>query len=115
MQDIEALSSRVVVIDHGRIMHDGGLEALKAKYGARKRLKLTLREAIAPEALAALPGAGVAWSQTSPVEVVAAVDAGTDSAALLQQCFTLLPVADVAIEEPTIEQVVAALYGGRAG
>ena len=115
MQDIEALSHRVVVIDHGRIMHDGALEALKTKYGARKRLELTLREAVDLATVSALPNEGVAWSQTSPVELVAAVEAGTDSAALLQRCFAVLPVADVRIEEPTIEQVVAALYGGRAG
>jgi len=115
MQDIEALSSRVVVIDHGRIMHDGALEALKTKYGARKRLLLTLREAVDLSTLTTLPSNGVVWTQTNPVELVAAVDAGQDSAALLQRCFGLLPVADVRIEEPTIEQVVAALYGGRAG
>ena len=115
MQDIETLSHRVLVIDHGRIMHDGALDALKSKYGARKRLLLTLREAVNVETCDGLPRDGVAWSQTNPVELVAAVDAGTDSAALLQRCFTLLPVVDVRIEEPTIEQVVAALYGGRAG
>jgi ABC-2 type transport system ATP-binding protein len=115
MQDIEALSSRVVVIDHGRIMHDGDLEALKSKYGARKRLILTLREAVELAKLSDLPRDGVTWSQTNPVELVAAVDANQDSASLLQRCFGLLPVADVRIEEPTIEQVVAALYGGRAG
>ena len=115
MQDIETLSHRVLVIDHGRIMHDGALDALKSKYGARKRLLLTLREAVIGETFDRLPRDGVAWSQTNPVELVAAVDAGTDSAALLQRCFTLLPVVDVRIEEPTIEQVVAALYGGRAG
>jgi ABC-2 type transport system ATP-binding protein len=115
MQDIEALSSRVVVIDHGRIMHDGDLEALKAKYGARKRLMLTLREAVDLATLGDLPRDGVAWTQTNPVELVAEVDAAQDSAALLQRCFALLRVADVRIEEPTIEQVVAALYGGRAG
>ena len=115
MQDIETLSHRVLVIDHGRIMHDGALDALKSKYGARKRLLLTLREAVNVETCDGLPRDGVAWSQTNPVELVAAVDAGTDSAALLQRCFSLLPVVDVRIEEPTIEQVVAALYGGRAG
>jgi ABC-2 type transport system ATP-binding protein len=115
MQDIEALSSRVVVIDHGRIMHDGDLDALKSKYGARKRLLLTLREAVDLASRSGLPSEGVIWSQSSPVELVAAVDAAQDSAALLQRCFALLPVADVRIEEPTIEQVVAALYGGRTG
>jgi ABC-2 type transport system ATP-binding protein len=114
MQDIEALCSRVVVIDHGRIMHDGGLEALKARYGARKRLVLTLRVAVDLAALPELPRDGAEWTQTNPLELVAAVSADTDTAALLQRCLGCLPVADVRIEEATIEQVVAALYGGRA-
>ena len=35
MQDIEAICSRVVVIDHGSIKHDGDIESL-AGYGGRK-------------------------------------------------------------------------------
>ncbi len=115
MQDIEALSHRVVVIDHGRIMHDGNLEALKHRYGARKRLELTLREAVELTSLTNLPTEQVTWTQNNSVEIVAEIEAGVDSAQLLQQCFAHLPVADVRIEEPTIEQVVAALYGGRSG
>jgi ABC-2 type transport system ATP-binding protein len=115
MQDIEALCQRVVVIDHGRIMHDGNLEALKIRYGARKRLMLTLREAVELASAPALPRNGVEWTQASPVELVAALPAEADSAAILQQCLGLLPVADVRIEEPTIEQVVESLYSGRAG
>jgi hypothetical protein len=57
----------------------------------------------------------VEWSQASPVELVAALPADADSAAILQHCLAILPVADVRIEEPTIEQVVEALYNGRAG
>jgi ABC-2 type transport system ATP-binding protein len=115
MQDIEALSHRVVVIDHGRIMHDGQLEALKHRYGARKRLKLTLREAVELATLTNLPTDHLTWTQTNAVELVAAVEAGVDTASILQRCFAVLPIADVRIDEPTIEQVVAALYGGRAG
>ena len=115
MQDIEALCQRVVVIDHGRIMHDGDLEALKVRYGARKRLLLTLREAVELQALSGLPRSGIEWSQVSPVELVAALSADADNAAILQQCLSALAVADVRIEEPTIEQVVEALYQGRSG
>ncbi len=115
MQDIEALCRRVVVIDHGRIMHDGDLDGLKARYGARKRLELTLREAVELASVANLPRAGVEWTQASPVELVGALAADADSAAILQQCLGALPVADVRIEEPAIEEVVSALYGGRSG
>ena len=33
----------------------------------------------------------------------------------IERCLAVLPVADVAIEEPTIEEVVKSLYGNRSG
>lgn len=113
MQDIEALCRRVVVIDHGRIMHDGEPDALKRAYGARKRLELTLREPVDLAARVDLPRQGVEWKQNSPVELVAELEADTDNAAILQQCLAKLPVADVRLEEPTIEAVVQALEAQR--
>jgi len=109
MQDIEALCHRVVVIDHGRVMHDGDVESLKARYGARKRLVLTLRAPMAADL--ALPGDGVTWVHDSPLQLTATLDTEVDTAAMLQRLLGLLPVADVKIEEPTIEQVVQLLYG----
>ena len=109
MHDIEALCSRVVVIDHGRIMHDGDLVALKARYGARKRLVFTLTAAV-DLAAADLPRGAVAWHQPSPLQAVATVAEGADTAHILQRALAVLPVADVRIEEPTIDQVVKELY-----
>jgi ABC-type uncharacterized transport system ATPase subunit len=60
-----------------------------------------------------LPQAGVVWRQESAVQLVAELAADADNAAVLQQCLTQLPVADVKLEEPTIEAVVQALYGER--
>ena len=115
MQDIEALCSRVVVIDHGQIMHDGDLDGLKQRYGGRRRARLTLTTPVTLAERNDLPGAGVAWKQVSPVELEATIDHGTDTPALLQRVLGLLPVADVAIEDPTIEDVIKSLYGGRGG
>jgi ABC-2 type transport system ATP-binding protein len=115
MQDIEALASRVVVIDHGAIMHDGTLASLTDRYGGGKLLRLTLSRAIELDQHADLPRQGIVWTQRSPVEVVAALERDIDCPATLQRVLGLLPVADIAIEEPSIEEVVKALYGGRAG
>jgi ABC-2 type transport system ATP-binding protein len=115
MQDIEALSHRVVVIDHGSIMHNGSLDDLKNRYGAGKRMTITLKEARVLSTLTALPTASITWSQTNPITLIAEIAAGVDTTAILQQCFSSIPIADIGIEEPTIEHVVAALYGGRAG
>ncbi len=119
MQDIEALASRVVVIDQGAIMHDGTLDSLTDRYGGGKLLRLTLSRAVdLPQMLqqqTELPRQGIVWTQSSPVEVVAALERDIDCPATLQRILGLLPVADIAIEEPSIEEVVKALYGGRAG
>ncbi len=116
MQDIEALCSRVVVIDHGKIMHDGTLDALRARYGGQTRLVLTLRAPVdLPATLPRLPGGGVTWESRTPLELQASLPQGSDVPAVLQQCLAALMVADVAIEEPTIEDVVRSLYGNRAG
>ncbi|MCL2057343.1 MAG: ATP-binding cassette domain-containing protein [Oscillospiraceae bacterium] len=34
MDDVEALCSRVMVIGHGKLLYDGGMDVLKARYGA---------------------------------------------------------------------------------
>ncbi|MCK6489015.1 MAG: ATP-binding cassette domain-containing protein [Planctomycetes bacterium] len=115
MQDIEALCSRVVVIDHGRIMHDGALATLKERYGGRRRCVLTLTGPVAAGSRSDLPRDGVEWTQASPVELVATLDHRVEAPAFLQRVLGLLPVADVTIEEPAIEEVVKALYGGRSG
>lgn len=115
MQDIESLCDRVVVIDQGTIMHDGGLDTLKSRYGERKRLLLTLTSAVTLADLN-LPSEHVEWSQESPVELRALFDASVITAgSLLEQLLPILPVADVTIEEPSIERVVQALYQGRPG
>ncbi len=113
MQDIEALCRRVVVIDQGRIMHDGDLDSLKARYGGGTRLVLGLRYAADDAALALLASEGVTWRRTSPLEIAADLPATTPVPAVLQRCLGQLVVADIRIEEPSIEDVVKALYAGR--
>ncbi len=114
MQDIEALCRRVVVIDHGKIIHDGDLELLTRRFGRGKRLRLTVR---APVAIAdlPLPQAGIIWTQRTPVEIEAVIASGIDIAATLQVCLAGLAVVDVQIEEPPIESVIERLYQGRSG
>jgi ABC-2 type transport system ATP-binding protein len=115
MQDIEALANRVVVIDHGTLMHDGTLTSLTERFAGGKRLRLTLSKEVKLAEVSGLPQAGITWTQASPVQLVAALDRGVESPATLQAVLGMLPVADVTIEEPSIEEVIKALYGGRDG
>lgn len=114
MQDIEALARRVVVIDHGRLVHDGDLDGLKARFGGGKRLLLTLAPGGETTAPPELPGAVLGWKRTSPLELAAELAPGADTAQVLQRCLAAMPVADLRLDEPAIEDVVKALYAGRS-
>ncbi|BCJ51182.1 ABC transporter ATP-binding protein [Actinoplanes sp. NBRC 14428] len=107
LADIERLCRRLVVIDHGRVVHDGTIEALHARYGSRRRLVVDLDAPLAPDF--AVPGA----------ELVA-LDAGGHRAsfdllssaagAVVAELTSLAAVRDLALVEPDIEDVVARLY-----
>src|ERR1051326_785849 len=53
MQDVTALASRVLMINRGRLLYDGALEALVARIAPTKRLELGLGSPGTPESLAA--------------------------------------------------------------
>ena len=48
LADIERLCRRLVVIDHGRVVHDGTIEDLHARYGSRRRLVADLETPLPP-------------------------------------------------------------------
>ncbi len=111
LQDIEALCSRVVVIDHGKVVHDGDLDGLRLRFGGGKKLAITLKANGEPPAL---PGI-TAWHRSDDLHLSADLAEGADIPQLLAACLAALPVEDIRINEPEIEDVVKALYGDRAG
>jgi ABC-2 type transport system ATP-binding protein len=105
LQDIEQLCSRVMVIDHGSLVYDGTLAGLHAQGASTRTLVVDLVDAAAP---IEVPGAEVRrvegprqWlsfpADASAAPIVAAV-AG---------CYD---VADLALQEPDIEDVIRELY-----
>jgi ABC-2 type transport system ATP-binding protein len=101
MQDVTALASRVIMINRGRLLYDGALEALVARIAPKKRLELVLGAPVTAEALAAF---GTVQSLRFPNAVleVPRETAAATSARLL----AALPVADLSIEDPPIEDVI---------
>ena len=106
MADIERLCSRMLIIDHGRVIYDGSIDAIREQYGDERTVVVDLDEATAP---LQVPGATVTrtdgprqWlrfrrSETTAAQVIAAVAA----AARLR---------DLTIEEPAIEDIVRRIY-----
>jgi ABC-2 type transport system ATP-binding protein len=108
--DIERLSRRLVVVDHGRVVHDGTIESLHARYGSRRRVVVDL-DAPLPSGPAALGLAGV---ELEAVEAdgrrLTYALAGASAGELIARLAGMASLRDVAVVEPDIEEVVARLY-----
>ncbi|MBB4904900.1 ABC transporter ATP-binding protein [Actinophytocola algeriensis] len=106
LADIEKLCRRLVVIDHGRVVHDGTLEELHATYRSKRRIVADL-DASWPEGLT-LPGAVVESVEGQRVTLTLEGATAGEVVARLAQA---VPLRDLSVQEPEIEDVVARLYG----
>jgi ABC-2 type transport system ATP-binding protein len=107
LADIERLCRRLVVIDHGRVVHDGTIDDLHSRYGSRRSLVVDLGAPLPPGFV--LPGASRTAVEADGHRVTFALDevsAGAAVAALVAAA----PVRDLSVVEPDIEDVVARLY-----
>jgi ABC-2 type transport system ATP-binding protein len=101
MADVVALAPRVLIINGGRLLYDGELRALVARFAPAKRLELVLRDGVTADQLAAF-GAVVAFDFPHATLNVPRDDVAAASARLL----AALPVADLSIQDPPIEDVI---------
>lgn len=104
--DIERLCSRILVIDHGHLVYDGGLETLKDRYGTERILVVDLEE---PRPPLAVEGARVI-KVDGPRQWIAFERERISAAKLTADVAALAPLRDLAIEEPNIEDVVRRIY-----
>jgi ABC-2 type transport system ATP-binding protein len=107
MADVQALCKWVIVIHHGRILFDGALAALANKFNATKTIGVTLAEGTADfsrygEVLSADDG-----------KVSLKVDR-QDAPKVTSRLLADLPVADLTIEDPPIEDVIESVFAGAA-
>jgi ABC-2 type transport system ATP-binding protein len=110
--DVERLCQRVILIDQGRVIYDGALEALRARLGRWRTLVVDL-DGVPPEPLAIEHATIVrtegprAWLRFDRDQISAA--------ALIAAVAAHYPIRDLTVEEPEIESIVHSIYSHGIG
>lgn len=110
LQDIEEICPRLIMVDEGRLLFDGAVGALRARFGARR--KLVLEFAGEPDAVH-LPGAEPAGGEGHVREFLLADD-GRSLVQLLAALQTDTDLRDVRLHEPGIEEIIRTHYQAKA-
>ncbi|MFK0099349.1 MULTISPECIES: ATP-binding cassette domain-containing protein [unclassified Streptomyces] len=108
LTDIEQLCSRVMVIDHGRLMYDGALAGLHEVGESERTLVVDLERELPPIRLESEP-----LVRTVKVEGPRqwlAFPASASAAPLVARIAAEYPLADLSVREPDIEAVIAKMY-----
>ncbi len=107
MADVKALAQRVIVIDRGRLLYDGALHGLAERYAPHKTITVHLEQPVDP---AELRGLGEIVSQEgAQVTVRTRKD---EAPAVTGQLLARLPVADLSVEDPPLEEVIEQVFRG---
>ena len=103
--DIERLCSRLLVIDHGSLIWDGGIPELKERYGGERTLVIDLEE---PGPPIEVPGAVVERVE-GPRQWLRFRGSASELTARVAQAVRLV---DLQVAEPDIEEIVRRIYAG---
>ena len=105
MKDITALCQRVVIIAGGKIHYDGSLEGVIDQFSSDKIVTLQVSELEDFDSLSRLPN--VIEVQPPKVKFRVARD---DVARVLGEILSTRSVEDIVVEDPPLEEVIAAVF-----
>lgn len=105
MADVERLCERIMIIDHGRLLYDGGVEELKRRHAPYRTLVIHFGEDYAEiqcdHAELVRQDTRRAWLR---------FDRSVNPQRLISDLSQRYLISDLSIEEPTLEAVIRILY-----
>jgi ABC-2 type transport system ATP-binding protein len=104
MRDVEALCSRVLVIAHGRLVHDGPLAGIIERFGKDKQVRLQFLGESVPADLSQ-------YGEVTAVGPVAELKLEREKvAAVLAAVLDKYTVIDVSVQDPPLDRVIARVF-----
>jgi ABC-2 type transport system ATP-binding protein len=108
MADVTALCKRIIVIDKGRIVFDGDLSQLVERAASSKIIRLELARPLLVEQLEVYGQLASHEGLRAELRVSRA-----ETSAIAARLLAELPIADVTIEDPPIEEVIGQVFAGQ--
>ena len=106
LNDVEKVCQRLVIIDSGKIIYDGAIDALKKRYGKTRMLIVDLAQVYSDIQLE-----GVDLTRRDGNRIWLAFDRDTISASeVIAQLTARYEIQDLTISEPEIEEIVRRIY-----
>lgn len=113
MGDVQRLTERILVVDHGKLAFDGSLSGLAERVGAERVMVVQLAGPTRP--LDDIPGTRLVGTESDgSKQRLSFVPSETTAARILELVGKHAPVSDLTLEEPDIDDVIRRLYLGQA-
>ncbi|MDR6227610.1 ABC transporter ATP-binding protein [Desmospora profundinema] len=112
ISDIEALCHRVVMLDRGRIIYDGGLEELRQQWSGKARIRFVFGDRVSLRNLQQWAGEVADWHKEDDRRFIAQLNTmgETGMSDLLNRLTPHVPIQEVRLEETTTEEIVRRIY-----
>lgn len=110
MSDIEKLCSRIMIVDHGKVIYDGDVETIRKRYG-RSRTLVVEFEAEVPAL--EVPGATLV-KREGRKQWFAFDRIGISPSDLITWIGGRHQILDLTVEEPEVEEMIRTIYAGGA-
>ena len=109
LSDVEKLCERVLIIDKGHLLYDGGLDDLKQQFGGKRKLVVDFAESYPS---VHVTGAALV-SQEGQRYIFAFDREAVTASELIQQLSEKYRIRDLSVQEPEIENTVRRIYEER--